>query len=666
MSTSEVSRSRAVSGVAGGRTASPQYNSASDLSSPPRSSPEPGSPSNQFHNESITSHHNSSITVNPPGVEFNAPVGKPDVPQPPARKKPGRKPKSALLNADSSATNTDAPKVKKPRKPRDPNAPPIQRRKKNAAPDAAPADERSASGSYKHQKIQGAEPNFIIRSDATLPSQSGKSEDIQRPTHSFFNSGPPPPPPQQYQQPPPPAPAPAPAPARTSGQNYDPIRSNYDPVRETVVSHNPFNNSQGSPSQPSMNRASASPSISSLVDPPNHALTSPSIAAQSFFNQQQARLHQNEAHNSVPPSPTANRLAASVIIEPTAPAPPPAAPQSLVNTGPKKNGQNGSSAMSKKNSMGHGSTATSSAAASPKPPKPKDMKDKELYPAPPPLPGSGLMGLGGGPGDGTEFRAPTVILNIPMNGEVNKIINFTRMAEERYGWDALHPRLAAQRDRLARVAAAGAALERNGSSRDSGDDMSLDSEAEGSNVEMGGMSDARTGTDGGAKKVVKKRRMKEDEYDKDDAFVDDSELLWEEHAAAATDGFFVYSGPLQPEGEKPALDLRADGAPKRGRGRGSRGGRGGTTRGGRAATLAVSESVGINARTGLPLSGPGSRGGSTTRKPRITKADRQRMEQEKLEREKMGTMASMPAGYSGMAQLGSSSNLGNTPMVFNQ
>ncbi|KAH8687276.1 putative histone promoter control protein 2 [Tricladium varicosporioides] len=240
------------------------------------------------------------------------------------------------------------------------------------------------------------------------------------------------------------------------------------------------------------------------------------------------------------------------------------------------------------------------------------------------------------------------------------------MAEERYGWDALHPRLAAQRDRLARVAAAGAALERNGSSRDSGDDMSLDSEAEGSNVEMGGMSDARTGTDGGAKKVVKKRRMKEDEYDKDDAFVDDSELLWEEHAAAATDGFFVYSGPLQPEGEKPASDLsRADGAPKRGRGRGSRGGRGGTTRGGRAA-LAASESVGINARTGLPLSGPGSRGGSTTRKPRITKADRQRMEQEKLEREKMGTMASMPAGYSGMAQLGSSSNLGNTPMVFNQ
>lgn len=197
--------------------------------------------------------------------------------------------------------------------------------------------------------------------------------------------------------------------------------------------------------------------------------------------------------------------------------------------------------------MDNGSTATSSAAASPKPPKLKEAKD--VYPTPPPLPGSGLMG----PNDGTEFRAPTVVLNIPMTGETNKYVNFTRLAEEQYGWDALHPRLAAQRDRLARVAAAGAALERSGTNRDSGDEMSLDSEGEGSNVEMGGMSDGRTGTDGGAKKIPRKRKMKEDEYDKDDGFVDDTELLWEEQAAATNDGFFVYSGPLVPEGEKPTL-----------------------------------------------------------------------------------------------------------------
>jgi hypothetical protein len=163
--------------------------------------------------------------------------------------------------------------------------------------------------------------------------------------------------------------------------------------------------------------------------------------------------------------------------------------------------------------------------------------------------------MGAGLNDGTEFRAPTVVLNIPLGGETNKYINFTRLAEDQYGWDALHPRLAAQRDRLARVAAAGAALERNGSNRESGDEMSLDSGDEGSNMEMGGMSDGKTGTDGGAKKVVRKRKMKEDEYDKEDGFVDDSELLWEEQAAAANDGFFVYSGPLVPEVPKP-VELR--------------------------------------------------------------------------------------------------------------
>jgi hypothetical protein len=194
--------------------------------------------------------------------------------------------------------------------------------------------------------------------------------------------------------------------------------------------------------------------------------------------------------------------------------------------------------------------------------------------------------------------------------------------------------------------------------------MSLDSEAEGSNIEMGGMSDGRTGTDGGAKRVPKKRKMKEDEYDKDDGFVDDSELLWEEQAAAANDGFFVYSGPLVPEGEKPALDIRADGAPKRGRGRGSRGGARASSGRGGAAALAASTGLRPN---GLPLSGPGSRGGSTTRKPRITKADRARMEQEKLDREKMGSMTQIPGNYGGgMAQLASAPNLGNTPMVFNQ
>lgn len=110
------------------------------------------------------------------------------------------------------------------------------------------------------------------------------------------------------------------------------------------------------------------------------------------------------------------------------------------------------------------------------------------------------------------------------------------------------------------------------------------------------------------------------------------------------------------------MSYRADGAPKRGRGRGSRGGR---VSGGRGASL-LNGTIPLG-RNGLPAHGPGSRGGSTTRKPRITKADRARMEQEKLEREKMGSMATMPGSYGNMPHLASApSNLGSTPMVFNQ
>ncbi|CZS92596.1 hypothetical protein WAI453_006664 [Rhynchosporium graminicola] len=657
----------------GARSVSP-----SDLSSPPRSSPEAASPAAKFQNNfknspsasssSNNNNNHSSIIVNPSGVALSP------ADQKPPRKKPGRKPGSTnkpKTNADSPSTSTNAntdapPKVRKQRKPKDPNAPPVQRKKRNTASDVGNQLDIRFANDIKlqaHPSQTEAPPHFH---GPVLASQSGKHEDIQqRPIQSFFN----PPPSQsqhsiQLQQNPSQETGNTPKAIRTSGQNYDPIRSNYDPVRET--SHNPFGHPQTSPSHAhSINRASASPSISSLVDPPNHALASPSIATQSFYQHQQSRFHQTDGHSSVPPSPTLNRVGSSAPVElGLSPQPGPVLLGSQ-KPEPTHAAQPGPSTMSKK--MAPASNAPSSTAASPKAPKAKASKEtNEIFPEPPPLPGSGLMGIGGGgPADGTEFRAPTVVLRIPMTGEVNNYINFTQLAEEQYGWDALHPRLAAQRDRLARVAAAGAALERSGSNKESGDEMSLDSEAEGegegSNVDMGGMSDGRTGTDGG-KKVPRKRKMKEDEYDKDDGFVDDTELLWEEHAATANDGFFVYSGPLVPEGEKPTLETRGDGAPKRGRGRGSRGGRGLS----RGASLLAGQQIPVRPN-GLPAHGPGSRGGLTTRKPRITKADRARMEQEKLEREKMGNMASMPGGYGSMPHLASApSNLGATPLVFNQ
>lgn len=177
------------------------------------------------------------------------------------------------------------------------------------------------------------------------------------------------------------------------------------------------------------------------------------------------------------------------------------------------------------------------------------------------------------PGDQQE--APSIVIHIPLNGESNKYINFMRLAEETYGWDALHPRQAADRDRKARIAAASAALEKQQSSRGAGgtgededpeDPAASDDDSENaddSNVEMGGMGGGppTSGAEGGPAaldsdkpvKVRKRRNWREDEYDKADGFVDDTDMLWEEQAAAVKDGFFVYSGPLIPEVPKPAV-----------------------------------------------------------------------------------------------------------------
>lgn len=91
---------------------------------------------------------------------------------------------------------------------------------------------------------------------------------------------------------------------------------------------------------------------------------------------------------------------------------------------------------------------------------------------------------------------------------------------------------------------------------------------------------------------------------------------------------------------------RADGTVKRGRGRGRGGGpgsRGG--RGGRGAAAAASNHVVGEGETGRPASGPGSRGGAITRKPRMKKADRLQMEQEKAAREKSTLLAAKPAAF---------------------
>lgn len=445
-----------------------------------------------------------------------------------------KKDPSAAANGGHSTAATEG-KETKPKKPR---TQPSTSRKRQKTEVLSTATKSTASGASRQSKLTDlVGPSHSSHSTITLgvpprfaSPQNGNLDAISKTSLAFVAAG-----------------QPTPS-SRSSGQNYDPIRSTT--TEAPSVAHNPFSAPPVSPTPPrTANRASASPSIASLIDPPITTKSTPSIPPSHLARHSSSNV---ATPTPAPQSPSKVFLSAS-IVQAQQVAPPVIAespPQNLPDQAMQLDAERDClppKAAAKKVVAG-ASTGRSSSAASPKPARRKD--------APRSLPpGNGLLSsaLFGGPSDisatGTDHTAPTIILHIPMNGETNKYINFARLAEERYGFHALHPRLAAQRERLARIAAAGAALEK-GSGSGSADEMSVDLSEGESNVEMGGM-EGVSAMDG--KKPVKKKQ-KADQYDKDDPFVDDSELLWEEQAAASKDGFFVYSGPLVPEGEKPTIE----------------------------------------------------------------------------------------------------------------
>lgn len=567
------------------------------------------------------------------------------------RKKPGRKPGS-VVKPKAAAETADQPKVRRPRKSREAETTlPVQRKRKLApasdidsdAPSPrplAPAGTGPPSSSPSLHAQLGdsltSTPQHQLQQlpDRRYSPKMQKREGYPSSMQSILNADPPPATRSPSNS------ITSPIPVRTSGQSYDPIRGNYDPVRETMTSH--YSSAAGSPRAILAAPAHRSPSIASMIEPQPASKPSPSQSHLAYPPaMSQPRLQAPDA-TPLPPSPSyvpktststpANRTPALKPavheIKRDAPTPAPAAPAATprpvvdqANFTTIANGPIKKVSPKQKPITGVSTPKT-------------DMLDETIME----MDERSILDFGRvRPGE--EKDTPTIVLTIPItSGETNKYVNFMRMAEDQYGWDALHPRLAANRDRKARIAAAAASLEKVESGRESGDEMSVDlSDGEGSNPDNGGVS----GADAQAK-PKKKRNFKEDQYDVDDDFVDDSELLWEAQAAASRDGFFVYSGPLVPEVEKPTtgyvlflfffylLSLPRlcllthcshEERPRRGRGgRGSRGGgRGGATRG---------------ATTGRG-GGPGSRGGAAARKPRITKSEKAQREREKAERESM-------------------------------
>jgi hypothetical protein len=492
-----------------------------------------------------------------------------------------------------------------PRRQREKSNNPASRKKPKLEPaeTRAPVDARSPPHApATPQPAQPIQPNQIAQppqppqpqsaptsySSPHPPTALGASYQLSQPSR-----------PQSHSQPP----VPQPPPQRTSGQNFDPIRSAFD---------NPSPAPSYSPPARAISprhayRASASPAISSIIDPPGQnsqpsynalqrsssghvpGLSSPgppamvatpshpslapsplpiSSASRGAIHIPQAMSQSTPYTTPYPPTEQRPTPSQTPKLEPSPPAvrqpQPPAQPEPTGQPTPPRQQptesmevdsteQAAPSAKKEKSTP----TAPASKASSPKPTRP--AKEAPQLPQ-----GSGLItnALFGGDDSAKSpdsRSTPNIIVHVPLQ-KGNQIVNFARLAEEQYGFAALHPRLAAHKARMARVAAAGAALERNdknakgisaGESAD--EDLSLDAERDSDmdgDVPMGGTGTGTNGAPSEASDGKKKRRRKVEEYDRDDPFVDDTEMVWQEQAAASKDGFFVYSGPLVPEGEK--------------------------------------------------------------------------------------------------------------------
>lgn len=567
-----------------------------------------------------------------------------------APEKPKRQRKKKEVGADGKPVDDGKPKEKKPRKPRQPKDQTTATggpRKKiktedKAAQDAAPALSRQPTITEMvttQQSSTAAASNTGPARQTPTPYTHNYADGLVRPMVH----------PQNFN---PPTPRPF-----SSGQNYDPVRS----AMTATVDSNPPRPSQtmvganSAQASPHVNRASASPSIASLIDPPLAARTSAPNAIHSPQTTMQKPFLPSQPHSPTPPRQQINAFAPPPPKQQMSPSAVTAKPAAISNLDGAMDTDTNVQALrpqqqshTSKDKMPEMETAPSKSSSSA--PTPKAAR-----PTPPPAApkgtGSGLLSgsnLFGGPSesDTSERQGVNIDIQIKLNPNGGNTINIAQEILKKYGRDAINPRAAAHRERLLQVAAAANKID-GGSGAD---DMSVDLDSElgdDSNVEMGGMADDPSlhfTQDG----KPRKRRKKVEDYDKEDDFIDDTEMAWQESAAVAKDGFFVYSGPLVPPGEAARVEsTTASGRGGRGRGRG-RGSRGGANAAAGTTHASLAEKKDPAAPGTAPTTGRGrgrGRGSGAPRKPRITKADRERMELEKKERERAASGPSgMPAG----------------------
>lgn len=415
-----------------------------------------------------------------------------DTSQPPPKlastTKPPRKRKAESTN--NTAAKDDKPKEKKPRKAREPRP---------LGPDGKPIPRPRKDKTAVVSK-NGAAATTKTSSPSNLQTPDGhRSTGVINLTNGH-----------KAAQPPRPA---------TSGQRYDPIRG--------AIFDSPASLSTPQKPSPQMKPASRSPNVADLLNPDSEGNRPPRT-------------------NSKPPAPVVKSVDSGSPADRASSFPADSSNFKPVTIIPVSNLRGAPEVMDIDKVVEPDDNKTSASTG----PTPKAKRST------PPLSklqatGSGLLSssdLFGGPANSEDRPVDGVSIDfrIVLDPRGGNTINIAQEIIKRYGREALNPRAVAHRERLLQVAAAANKLDQG-----SGDDMDLDlSDPDNdSNVDGNVSKDDKSNAEAAKSK---KRARKIEDYDKEDDFIDDTEMAWEQQASVARDGFFVYSGPLiQAEEQKP-------------------------------------------------------------------------------------------------------------------
>lgn len=141
-----------------------------------------------------------------------------------------------------------------------------------------------------------------------------------------------------------------------------------------------------------------------------------------------------------------------------------------------------------------------------------------------------------------DTTLPVVVLDIPLldpkdpkPGQAEVVVHVMKMAEEKYGWNSMHPNSKSAIDLMDEL------LDDEDDVEDDEDDEVVTVDEKGAPIKK---KDEKKKEN---KKKETKVNRKVGKYDCEDPFIDDTELQWEEEIATTKEGFFVYWGPLVDE-----------------------------------------------------------------------------------------------------------------------